>query len=286
MSLRMPLLLALACTACVPDTIDDIDDIDDIDAAPDGGAPPSVLDGGQGAEPDDAGSPSDAGNVGSDGGSDAGPLEVDAGAADLPDPILFVHGINGSAADFDTLIASLIADGWPAERLFAHSFPDPEWGCNVDNAASVGAWIESIRSTTGAARVDLVAHSMGTLSTRHYVKFLGGTETVDSYVTLGGQHLGLWQPCTAFLGPGDDENVPCVWSELCMTRDFIAALNAEPATPGDAVRWVSIYSTADEVVPATSSELDGAENIELEDIDHVGLLSDPIAYQAIVTALD
>src|SRR2546430_4446477 len=53
----------------------------------------------------------------------------------LPISVVFVHGINGSSADFAVMIRRLVADGWPADRLFAIDFPNPRFGCNIDNAA-------------------------------------------------------------------------------------------------------------------------------------------------------
>lgn len=65
-------------------------------------------------------------------------VTVDAPPA-KPTPILLVHGINGSAADFDALQARLRADGWDASSVFAFTFGDPKWGCNVDNASTIRA---------------------------------------------------------------------------------------------------------------------------------------------------
>lgn len=98
---------------------------------------------------------------------------------------VFVHGVNGSSANYATMIARLVADGWPADHLFAFDAADPKWGCNLDNAAAIKQLVEHAMDVTGQARVDLVAHSMGTLSSRYYVKNLGGKDVVNTYVTLG-----------------------------------------------------------------------------------------------------
>ncbi len=191
-----------------------------------------------------------------------------------PTPVVLVHGVNGSSANYDVMVARLVEDGWPPEMLFAIDFEDPEWGCNADNGAALALFVEGVLETTGHQRVDLVAHSMGSLSSRHYVKNLGGDGLVDTYVTLGGQHHGLIPPC---LAPAP----PCVWEELCTWGAFVTQLNEEPATPGE-LHWVSIFGTADRVVPNWSSNLEGAENIELEGVEHSGpngLLEDIGAYE-------
>jgi triacylglycerol lipase len=212
----------------------------------------------------DAGTPDDAGtDAGTDAGIDAGMHDAGPADASLPDPVLFVHGVNGSASNWDTMIGRLVADGWPADRLFAHTFADPKLGCNVDNAATIKGWVGDIFVQTGAARIDLVAHSMGSISSRYYMKNLGGAAVVNTYATLGGMHHGLWSPC---LSP---KGMQCTWDELCGTREFLTQLNQPPVTPGPAI-WVSMYGTADRDVPNSSSELDGAENIAFEGVEHDG----------------
>ena len=205
--------------------------------------------------------------------------DVDAAHAAAHGPILFVHGINGDADGFASIKARFVADGWSADELFAYTFDDPSWGCNVDNASDVGAWVDQILAATGASKVDIVAHSMGTLSSRYFIKDLGGTAKVAHYVTLGGMHHGLSSSCAAMF-PG----APCVWTELCESGDFIGELNADPATPGE-LFWVSIFGTADTSVPNDSSRLTGAENIEMPDVDHEGLLEDVATYEQIKRVL-
>ncbi|MEQ9495314.1 MAG: hypothetical protein RIT81_00615 [Deltaproteobacteria bacterium] len=206
---------------------------------------------------------------------DAGPMTA------LPDPVLFVHGINGSSAEFDVMRMRLVDDGWPANRLFALDFEDPRWGCNVDNAQAIADEVAQILQTTGATRIDLVAHSMGTLSSRHFIKELGGTAHVNTYVTLGGLHHGNRLAC---LNPLD----VCVWQELCPNNELLTNLNADPATPGD-LAWVSIFSTDDGTVPVSSSTLDGAENVEVSGVPHAGpggLTEAEVVYEEVRRVLD
>ena len=177
-------------------------------------------------------------------------------------PVVMVHGVKGSSANYKVMIQRLVADGWPKSLLFTIDFPDPAWGCNLANAKIVQSVVEQVLVKTGHARVDLVAHSMGTLSTRYFIKNLGGHKLVDTYVTLGGMHHGLTSPC---MSPLD----VCVWKELCASGSVMTQLNKAPATPGKC-RWVSIYGTADTTVPNTSSQLAGAENIKLEGVAHAG----------------
>ncbi|MBI5510511.1 MAG: hypothetical protein HY903_17275 [Deltaproteobacteria bacterium] len=177
------------------------------------------------------------------------------------DPVVFVHGSGGSADNFAIMIDRLVASGWPRDRLFASTFESPKWGCNVDNAATIAAEVGNVLAATGARRVDIVAHSMGSVSSRYYMKNLGGAAKVGTYVTMGGMHHGLASPCLSPSG------FVCTWDELCETGDFIAALNQPPVTPGPAL-WVSMYGGADSTVPNESSQLDGAENVLFPGVEH------------------
>lgn len=193
---------------------------------------------------------------------------VDLGAPD-PDaggerePVVFVHGIGGSSAEFEVLKARLVADGWSADRLYALDYPSPRWGCNVDNAEFLRQRIEEILAATGARRVDLVAHSMGTLSSRYFLERLGGLSQVSTYVTLGGLHHGNRSAC---LNP-----LPvCVWQELCPTNPYLTDLNLEPIDLGP-VHWVSICSRSDDTADLETCHFDPAENIEVDGVDHAGM---------------
>ncbi len=197
-------------------------------------------------------------------------------------PVLLVHGVNGSSADYDVMVDRLIADGWPEDEVFVFDAVDPSWGCNRDNADAIQELVADILETTCHPRIDLVAHSMGTLSTRYFIKNLGGTELVNTYVTLGGMHHGLSSACWApdFLGV-------CVWQEICESGDFVDQLNDFPSTPGE-LNWVSIYGTADDTIPNDSSHLGGAENIVIEGAEHSGangLLEREDAYLEVLRVL-
>jgi triacylglycerol lipase len=198
----------------------------------------------------------------------------DLSVASAYGPILFVHGISGSADDFGAMIDRFTAAGWPKELLFAHTFADPKWGCNVDNAAQISGWVDEVRTKTGADKITIIAHSMGTLSSRFYLERLGGGAKVASYVTLGGMHHGLASACSP-----DFPFKPCVWTEICSTGAFVADLNTDPMLSGP-LHWVSIYGTGDTTVPNDSSILTGAIMVAVPGATHMGLLAEQPGYDA------
>ncbi|MFT5433093.1 MAG: triacylglycerol lipase [Myxococcota bacterium] len=218
------------------------------------------------------------------GGADTqDPTDIGVTECVAPRPIVLVHGINGSSDDYEVMAQRLIDAGWPTDYVVLFDAVDPAWGCNVDNATALDTLVDDVLESTGQSRIDLIAHSMGTLSTRYWLKFHDGHERVNSYVTLGGMNHGLASPCWApdFLGV-------CVWTELCESGTFIGDLNAEPATPGG-THYVSMYGTADETVPNASSELPDAENIEFDGVEHAGangLLESLPVFDEVLRVLD
>jgi triacylglycerol lipase len=197
-------------------------------------------------------------------------------------PLVLVHGINGSSADFKVMKARFLADGWPESWIYLFDAADPKWGCNVDNAAAIRALVERARAETCQPRVDIVAHSMGSLSSRYFLKDLQGAGLVNTYVTLGGPHHGLSAPCFAPGALG-----VCVWKELCESGDFIKELNTAPVIVGHGP-WVSIYGTADTTIPNASSQLAGAENIAMPGVEHYGpkgLNEDAATYAQVLRVL-
>lgn len=238
----------------------------------DGGGPPRSTAPDAGTPLDDAAVATSTPDTGVDGSNDA------ASATHVP--IVFVHGINGSAADWDVMVQRFVDDGWPRASLKAETFPDPKWGCNTDNATTIAGWVDALKKQTGASTVDLVAHSMGGLSSRYFLHDKGGVATVRRYVTVGSMHHGLTSPC---LSPLD----VCVWKELCATGTFIAGLDKAPVTPGPTAWW-SIYSDGDGTVPVSSSQLSGATNQMIPGIPHSGvggLQQAPEVYAAVKAAL-
>jgi triacylglycerol lipase len=187
------------------------------------------------------------------------------------DPVIFVHGYKGGAWNWDIMIADFKADGWAANRLFAFSYD--VFQSNKTTAAQLRSYVDSVRAQTGAAKVDIVAHSMGSLNSRWYLKFLGGTSSVDQWVSLGGPNHGtnLTPVCSWLI-------TSC--AEMAPDSSFLRDLNAGDETPG-AVRYQTYWSSCDEFInPDSSTILSGATNTGVGCIEHAWLLvSYPVSQQ-------
>ena len=113
--------------------------------------------------------------------------------ASAQDPILFVHGYVESASLWNTMIANFEKDGYPKSYLSAYSYNTSQ--SNKVDAEEVKTKVEALLKSTGATKVDIVAHSMGSLNSRWYIKFLGGETKVDDWVSLGGPNHGTEKDC-------------------------------------------------------------------------------------------
>lgn len=113
-------------------------------------------------------------------------------------PVVFVHGYNADPGVWGSLREDLRADGYADSELFSFGY-DTHQSVNEVLSSRLAAYVDEVRRQTGAARVDLVAHSFGSLVTRWYVKFGGGGALVDHWVSLAA-------PTTAPPPPGP---APC-----------------------------------------------------------------------------
>ncbi len=195
-----------------------------------------------------------------------------AANASSNDPIVFVHGYGGNSSGWDTFKSWLIADGYDSSDFAVVDYGITE--SNVGIAQKVKQASDQLRTSTGAAKVDIVTHSMGGLSSRYYVKNLGGASYVNQFVSIAGPNHGttLALACTLFLEP-------C--REMTPGGSFLKALNAVDETPGP-VDYLTIRSICDEiVVPFTSTPLSGATNVSAGCKEHILMNRDADVYASV-----
>jgi triacylglycerol lipase len=190
-----------------------------------------------------------------------------AGALAL-DPILFVHGYARTASEWKTMMGRFEKDGYAKSQLSAYSYNTSQ--SNKTTAEKdVKTQVESLLKSTGASKVDIVAHSMGSLNTRWYIKFLSGESKVDDWVSLGGPNHGTSFANFCF-------STSCV--EMRAGSTFLNELNAGDETPG-AVNYGTWWSPCDEIInPDSSVPLSGATNTETACISHLNLMQDETVY--------
>lgn len=132
--------------------------------------------------------------------------------------------------------------------------------------------IERIASESGSKRIVIVAHSMGGLAARAYLR-KHGSSRIAKIITLGTPHHGT---ALAEFGVGlNTQQMRWIATEqegVCSAWLRQLAADEDPSLYR---LFVSIYSHHDNIIsPQTSSHLNGARNIEFSAIGHVQLALD------------
>lgn len=189
-------------------------------------------------------------------------------------PLLLVHGHNGSEKDWDYWKPILEKEGWQPKAI---SLATDDWHAEA-LADQVGMHVEALRRATGRQKIDVLAHSLGGLATRHYIKFGGGDQRIRRLVTLGTPHHGIgyalggrWITVAKLLSPHSS---------------FLNNLNRPAETHGD-VLYSCVWSTKDytQILPFASGRLKGAFNYRINGTSHSGMLQDPRLLPAIKEGL-
>ncbi len=204
------------------------------------------------------------------GGSDSSDVKT----AETRNPIIFVHGLMGSASNWNTMMSWFRAAGYPSNYLYAFTYSLPSSassGINARNAEQLSGWVNYVLSVTGASEVDIIGHSMGGLSSRYYIKFLGGASKVDDYVSLGTPQHGT---------------IMSWYGDMRIGSYFLLTLNAGDETPSG-VDWTTVRTTGDTLVlPLDTATLEGADNNLIYGVSHIGLLTSSSAYSIAYDAVN
>ena len=191
------------------------------------------------------------------------------------DPILFVHGYGGAADNFCTMIGRFRADGWSDNELYAYDYSFIT--SFATDAEDIRDQVNRILARTGATKVDIIAHSAGAVSSRYYIKNLGGDSKVDAWVSLGGPNHGTDTADNCSFAP-------CV--EIRLGSPFLATLNSGDETPG-VIRYATWWSSCDETInPDSSVPLAGANNRQTSCLAHFNFLIDPVVYSQVKDWID
>lgn len=197
-------------------------------------------------------------------------------AAVTHDPVLLVHGFNGSGAGWHAMTAYLRGQGYAADEIDAISYDSD--ASNVDVAHQIAREVVALRARTGADRVDVVSHSMGAISSRYYLERLGGAAHVDAWVSLAGVNEGtVW-------AYGCYPLTPC--REMVPSSSLLHRLN-DSFHPDGPTRFGAWWSPCDEaIVPHDHAELGGAHNVETACLGHSELKTDPTVLAQVGHFLD
>ena len=205
---------------------------------------------------------------------------------DRSEPVLLVHG---------TAVTREQNWGWgywPALQSAGFEvcwvqLPNQATGDIQISAEYVARAVEVMADRSGT-KVDIIGHSQGGLSPRWAIKYFPSGALVDDYVGFASPNHGS---AAADRRIRRDGTCPAACWQMRPGSEFISALNAGDETPGT-ISYTNVFTTNDElVVPYTSSELDGASNVVVQDvcrgrpIDHFLIAGDAVTWELAVDAL-
>jgi triacylglycerol esterase/lipase EstA (alpha/beta hydrolase family) len=177
-------------------------------------------------------------------------------------PVLLLHGIGCNAGVWTGMRAHLARAG--IAPVYAMSYGPPFIPISM-TAPQIADKIAQIERDTGASQVVIVAHSMGGLVARSYIRAFGPSH-VRRLVTIGTPYAGSMH---AWLMSGAS------LADMRPGSPYLAAL-AQPTADEKAVPTVSIWSWHDTMVtPQDSSRLPYGQNVVLAKIAHNALIGDP-----------
>lgn len=176
-------------------------------------------------------------------------------------PVLLVHGYGCNSGYWAHLEPLL-----DCERISHASIDLEPVAAGIDDYAPlIEARVRELCAATGAARIAIVAHSMGGLAARAWLRAFGSAR-MAALVTLGTPHHG-----TALARFGLGANA----AQMRRDSPWLRALAAAESRDVRA-RIVSLYTHHDNIVaPQASSVLAGARNVAFGGVGHVALGSDP-----------
>ncbi|MFA8438521.1 esterase/lipase family protein [Pueribacillus sp. YX66] len=203
-------------------------------------------------------------------------------SAEERNPVVFVHGYTGNDWNFISLMNYLKRQGWPDSHVSAIQYSN-NLGSNVNNAHELSAFVDNVLARTGADKVDLVAHSMGGLSTRYYIKNLDGGSKVANLVTIGSPHQGTYNAVWGSATAGAREMIP---GSLFLLRLNAGDETPDGTDPNNPILYTTIYSTGDTLVPTYRTTLDGARRVRVIGVSHIGLLTSSTVERHVLDALN
>ncbi len=182
--------------------------------------------------------------------------------ADSGLPVLLVHGWGCNSGYWCRFSGVLQAAGI---RHFAIDL-EPILGPIDGYVPQLAARIDAILAASGAPQVIIVAHSMGGLVTRAYLRAHGSSKLAHA-ITLGSPHHGTG---LANFGMGDNSR-QMRFQPAHGASPWLRQLDASE-TPATRALLSSVWSRDDNIIsPQESSQLEHAHNLVLHGMGHVAL---------------
>jgi len=135
-----------------------------------------------------------------------------------PLPIIFVHGNSGSAQQFESNAMRFVSNDFPQDRLFTLEYDTTVDPLENEHAhVALDALIEKVKAKTGASKVNVMAHSRGTIVMFQYLgSSADRAAQVNKYVNIDGVYREYL--------PGGVPTL-ALWAEGDSSREITGAIN-------------------------------------------------------------
>lgn len=116
---------------------------------------------------------------------------VSTGSAHALRPMIFVHGGSGSGAQFESQAMRFASNGYPPDHVRVHEY-DSLFTINTqaEVIARLDALVDAVLAGTGADKVDLLGHSLGTAVSQGYLSVPERAAKIAHYVNIDGAQAG------------------------------------------------------------------------------------------------
>ncbi|MEO5321174.1 alpha/beta fold hydrolase [Arthrobacter sp. CC3] len=222
-------------------------------------------------------------------------------SAEHPYPVILVPGtFESMAKNWSTLSPYLKSAGY---CVFALNYGETNGvyatAPVANSAQELAPFVDAVRASTGAKKVDLVGHSQGGMMPRYYMGFLGGANNVNKLIGIAPSNHGTEGVIVPPPGFVADPNYTGLGCAACADQQAGSAFMQKLNSIGDTVAGPSytvISTVHDEVViPYNSQFLSGSArqvtNITIQDkcpadlFEHDQTPNDPVVHQIVAHAL-
>lgn len=189
-------------------------------------------------------------------------------------PVVFVHGNQRDACDWETHVDFLRERGFSGDELWAITFRDGT-PTHDEMATQLESFVTEVQEQTGTDEVQIIAHSLGVTGVRYWMEREDRYDSVATFVSLAGanhgQALSYWSQVMG-VDKGVAEPSDFLRTDYDSIPDHPLSELNEDETPGD-VDYYTIWGTRDPLFlfHEQSPQLEGAEENLALDTDHDGV---------------
>lgn len=188
--------------------------------------------------------------------------------------LLLVHGFVCNRGLWNPWLLRLRERGVP----FVAVTLEPVLGAIDSYAETVETAVRRLEAATGLPPL-IVAHSMGGLAARAWLRSFGEPQRCVGIITIGTPHHGTWLARFAFSRNGRQMRRGSRW---------LGVLNDSPLHSGDptGVPFDCYYGHCDNIVfPAATATLPGARNVHVPAAAHIHMLGSPQLFNDVLMKL-